>query len=55
MARHAKASRVGLTLSYMEDQITLDVRDDGVGFRPAALPGEGGRGKGELTDRGVSG
>ncbi|TDV42596.1 sensor histidine kinase [Actinophytocola oryzae] len=32
VAKHAKASRVGLTLSYMEDLVTLDVRDDGVGF-----------------------
>ncbi|HEX6360366.1 sensor histidine kinase [Actinophytocola sp.] len=34
VAKHAKASRVGLTLSYMEDLVTLDVRDDGVGFDP---------------------
>ena len=34
VARHARASRVGLTLSYMEDLVTLDVRDDGVGFTP---------------------
>ncbi|MEU6077828.1 sensor histidine kinase [Micromonospora sp. NPDC047074] len=34
VAKHAKASRVGLTLSYMEDLVTLDVRDDGVGFEP---------------------
>jgi signal transduction histidine kinase len=33
-AKHAAASRVGLTLSYMEDVVTLDVRDDGVGFDP---------------------
>lgn len=32
VAKHACASRVGLTLSYMEDVVTLDVRDDGVGF-----------------------
>jgi len=32
VAKHARASRVGLTLSYMEDLVTLDVRDDGVGF-----------------------
>lgn len=32
VAKHAFASRVGLTLSYMEDVVTLDVRDDGVGF-----------------------
>ncbi|MEV6374653.1 sensor histidine kinase [Micromonospora musae] len=34
VARHAKATRVGLTLSYMEDVVTLDVRDDGIGFDP---------------------
>jgi signal transduction histidine kinase len=34
VARHARASRVGLTLSYMEDVVSLDVRDDGVGFEP---------------------
>ncbi|WP_157250538.1 sensor histidine kinase [Nonomuraea typhae] len=33
-AKHAHASRVGLTLSYMEDTVTLDVRDDGIGFDP---------------------
>lgn len=34
VAKHSRATRVGLTLSYMEDQVTLDVRDDGVGFQP---------------------
>ena len=28
-----KASRAKLTLSYMGDVVTLDVRDDGVGFQ----------------------
>lgn len=37
-ARHAKAERVGVTLSYMDDEVTLDVRDDGCGFDPLALP-----------------
>jgi signal transduction histidine kinase len=32
VAKHAHANRVGVTLSYMEDQVTLDVRDDGIGF-----------------------
>ncbi|WP_328385839.1 sensor histidine kinase [Streptomyces sp. NBC_00400] len=36
--RHADASRVGVTLSYMGDEVTLDIRDDGRGFDPAALP-----------------
>ena len=31
-ARHARATRVGVTLSYMECQVALDVRDDGQGF-----------------------
>jgi signal transduction histidine kinase len=39
VAKHARASRAGVTLSYMEDVVTLDVRDDGAGFttpQPAA-------------------
>jgi len=32
VAKHANATRAGLTLSYMGDVVTLDVRDDGVGF-----------------------
>ncbi|MFE5239339.1 MULTISPECIES: sensor histidine kinase [unclassified Streptomyces] len=43
-ARHADAARAGVTLSYMGDEITLDVRDDGRGFDPAALPPHSGRG-----------
>jgi signal transduction histidine kinase len=38
VARHAEAGRVTLTLSYMEDVVTLDVRDDGTGFDPATPP-----------------
>ncbi|MCR3748960.1 sensor histidine kinase [Lentzea californiensis] len=34
VAKHARAGRVALTLSYMEDLVTLDVLDDGVGFLP---------------------
>src|SRR5690625_3542698 len=36
VAKHARARRVQLTLSYMEDLVTLDIRDDGVGFDPVA-------------------
>lgn len=36
VAKHAQASRVGLTLSYMEREVVLDVRDDGDGFRVEA-------------------
>ncbi|MEJ3746339.1 sensor histidine kinase [Actinomycetes bacterium KLBMP 9797] len=41
VAKHARANRVGLTLSYMEDLVTLDVRDDGVGFEPNAKRANG--------------
>jgi signal transduction histidine kinase len=34
VAKHASASRVAVTLSYMNDVVTLDVRDDGAGFSP---------------------
>lgn len=36
VARHAAASRVGVTLSYLDDTVLLDVRDDGSGFSPDA-------------------
>ncbi|MEV4144368.1 sensor histidine kinase [Amycolatopsis sp. NPDC049691] len=39
--KHAAAARVGLTLSYMDDEVTLDVRDDGAGFVPGPGPGFG--------------
>ena len=32
VAKHARASRVGVTLSYLDDQVVLDVRDDGRGL-----------------------
>jgi signal transduction histidine kinase len=34
VAKYARASRVGVTLSYMEREVALDVRDDGDGFDP---------------------
>ncbi|GLF99620.1 sensor histidine kinase [Streptomyces yaizuensis] len=46
-ARHARATRAGVTLSYMDDEVTLDVRDDGHGFDPlAAVPRTGSGGFG---------
>ena len=39
VGKHAQAGRAGLTLSYMDDVVVLDVRDDGRGF----APGSGGR------------
>ncbi|MGW0732755.1 sensor histidine kinase [Streptomyces sp. NPDC002851] len=37
-ARHAAATRAGVTLSYMDDEVALDIRDDGTGFAPPAVP-----------------
>ncbi|MFI6288244.1 sensor histidine kinase [Streptomyces sp. NPDC051018] len=44
VARHAGAARVGVTLSYMGDEVTLDVRDDGRGFDPLAVAPPSGSG-----------
>ncbi|MYW63627.1 sensor histidine kinase [Streptomyces sp. SID8379] len=41
-ARHAHATRLGVTLSFMAGEVTLDVRDDGRGFDPLALPARTG-------------
>ncbi|MEV4312766.1 sensor histidine kinase [Actinocrispum sp. NPDC049592] len=41
VAKHAGASRAGITLSYLDDVVLLDVRDDGAGFVVSAQsPGE---------------
>jgi signal transduction histidine kinase len=42
IAKHARAGRVGVTLSYLGHQVALDVRDDGTGFDPARLDREPG-------------
>ncbi|MFF1697062.1 sensor histidine kinase [Streptomyces sp. NPDC058257] len=42
--RHADATRLGVTLSYMEGEVALDVRDDGRGFDPLALVQRSGSG-----------
>ncbi|MFD4178960.1 MULTISPECIES: sensor histidine kinase [Streptomyces] len=52
--RHSGATRVGVTLSFMDDELTLDVRDDGRGFDPAtATPAgrTGGFGLGGMRAR----
>jgi signal transduction histidine kinase len=41
VGQHAAASRVGVTLSYMGDVVTLDVRDDGIGFDVSNGAGSG--------------
>lgn len=37
-SRHARATRVGVTLSFLGDEVILDIRDDGRGFDPLNLP-----------------
>jgi signal transduction histidine kinase len=50
--KHAAASRVTVTLSYLDDAVTLDVQDDGVGFEPAAAAtAAGGLGLGAMRER----
>ncbi|MEU5835142.1 sensor histidine kinase [Streptomyces diacarni] len=55
VGRHACATRAGVTLSYMGDEVTLDVRDDGRGFDAHAVrerPGtHGGFGLGGMRAR----
>jgi signal transduction histidine kinase len=48
VGKHAGASRVAVTLSYMDAELTLDVYDDGVGFDPDAVapPARAGSGDG---------
>jgi signal transduction histidine kinase len=41
VSKHAGASRVAVTLSYMDDVVTLDVRDDGSGFVPSEATRDG--------------
>ena len=46
VAKHAGASRAAVTLSYMEDVVTLDVRDDGAGFAACGHSGQSPAGGG---------
>ena len=46
VAKHANASHAWLTLSYMGDVVTLDVRDDGIGFAVPVGSDERGAGFG---------
>jgi signal transduction histidine kinase len=41
VAKHARATKVGLTLSYMENEVALDVRDNGRGFEPDRFGDDG--------------
>jgi signal transduction histidine kinase len=50
--KHAAASQVTVTLSYLDDVAVLDVADDGIGFEAAAIPAAaGGLGLGAMRER----
>ncbi|MDH2425647.1 sensor histidine kinase [Sphaerisporangium sp. TRM90804] len=51
VGEHAGATRAGITLSYMEDVVALDVRDDGSGFTPGAASSSTGGGFGLIAMR----
>jgi signal transduction histidine kinase len=40
VAKHSQANQVMVTLSYMDDQVALDIHDNGIGFdpEPQSLP-----------------
>ncbi|WP_203580026.1 sensor histidine kinase [Microbacterium hibisci] len=50
-AKHAHATRAGVTLSYMGDLVSIDIRDDGTGFDPAAGASPGGFGLTSMRER----
>lgn len=50
-ARHAVAGEVVVTLRHADDTLLLDIRDDGVGFDPAAIAAAAAPGLGLLTMR----
>lgn len=37
VVRHARASRADVTLSYLDEEVILDIDDDGIGFDPEQL------------------
>lgn len=55
--RHARATQVMITLSYLDDIVALDVKDNGIGFDPSAIfaahrrPTDGGFGLKALCER----
>ncbi len=51
-AKHASATRVTVTLSYLGDAVSLDIDDDGVGFAGAPRPrADGGFGLAGMRER----
>ncbi|GLW98736.1 sensor histidine kinase [Microtetraspora sp. NBRC 16547] len=41
VGRHSGADNAGVTLTYLDDVVVLDVFDDGRGFDPARIPADG--------------
>jgi signal transduction histidine kinase len=52
-AKHAHATRAGVTLSYMGDLVSIDVRDDGSGFDTARVAPDSGFGLISMRERGA--
>ncbi|MGC5628531.1 sensor histidine kinase [Georgenia sp. Z1344] len=53
VVRHARATEVRVTLSYLDDAVALDVADDGTGTTPAPDDDDGGSGSGVGSDGGA--
>ncbi|GAB3306378.1 sensor histidine kinase [Epidermidibacterium keratini] len=52
IAKHASASAVAVNLTFLDDAVAIDVRDDGTGFEIAAPPASpGGYGIGVMRER----
>ncbi|TQL69632.1 signal transduction histidine kinase [Nocardioides albertanoniae] len=51
VAKHADAQRAGVTLTFDESEVILDVRDDGTGFDPGSPRRSSAFGLGVMRDR----
>ncbi|WP_020499647.1 sensor histidine kinase [Sciscionella marina] len=51
VAKHARANRVGVTLSYFAEEVAVDVLDDGCGFEPGTRTGGTGFGLSGMRQR----
>jgi PAS domain S-box-containing protein len=51
IAKHAKSAKVTVTLSAVKQGLRLTIKDNGVGFNPAAVPPKGGLGLISIRER----
>ncbi|MCP3996739.1 MAG: sensor histidine kinase [bacterium] len=51
VGKHAEATRVGVTLSFLPGAVALDVRDDGIGFRTDGSVGDSSFGLAGMRQR----